>query len=249
MGSSMKRRGVSLAAALALVASLSATDGFARDVKTITEVEVQEEQGMTRIILRGATDPIYTAFLREDPPRLIIELPDVMFDGVETPIRIDNDVVKDVTLAAFGDPQVSSSMARISVGLAAVLAGLPDSVRDRRRVHEGTLYDRLGRQRCVPESRQLVSTRGWLQLDNLDGARANIETYDGFGLEEHSSLSAQGFVSRGALHSDRSESLLWLRAAKDRLLVGDLQAQGMEDLAFGIEPAGLSRLDPVDGQR
>ncbi len=73
---------------------------------------------MTRIILRGATDPIYTAFLREDPPRLIIELPDVMFDGVETPIRVDNGVVKDVALAAFGDPQVSSSMARISVGLA-----------------------------------------------------------------------------------------------------------------------------------
>ena len=118
MGSSIKRRVVSLAAALALVASLSARDGFARDVKTITEVEVREEQGMTRIILRGATDPIYTAFLREDPPRLIIELPDVMLDRVETPIRIDNGVVNDVTLAAFGDPQVSSSMVRISVGLA-----------------------------------------------------------------------------------------------------------------------------------
>ncbi len=118
MASSIKRQIVSLVAALALVASLSATNGFARDVKTITEVEVQEEHGMTRVILRGATDPIYTAFLREDPPRLIIELPDVMFDGVETPIRVDNGVVKDVTLAAFGDPQVSSSMARISVGLA-----------------------------------------------------------------------------------------------------------------------------------
>ncbi len=118
MGSSIKRRVVSLVAALALVASVYATDGLARDVKTVTEVEVQEEQGMTRIILRGATDPIYTAFLREDPPRLIIELPDVMFDGVETPIRVDNGVIKDVTLAAFGDPQVSSSMARISLGLA-----------------------------------------------------------------------------------------------------------------------------------
>ncbi len=80
MASSIKRQIVSLVAALALVASLSATNGFARDVKTITEVEVQEEQGMTRVILRGATDPIYTAFLREDPPRLIIELPDVMFE-------------------------------------------------------------------------------------------------------------------------------------------------------------------------
>jgi hypothetical protein len=117
MGISIRRRVVSLAAGLGLAASLSATDVFARDVKTITAVEVQEEEGLTRLILRGADNPIYTAFLRQDPPRLIIELPDVTFKGIETPLRVQNGVVNNVTLAAFGDPQISPSMARISIGL------------------------------------------------------------------------------------------------------------------------------------
>jgi len=117
MGISIRWRAASLAAGFALAVSLTATDVYARDVKTITEVEVQEEDGVTQILLRGAEDPIYTAFLRDDPPRLIVELPDVTFDGIETPLHVANGLVKDVALAAFGDPRVSPSMARISIGL------------------------------------------------------------------------------------------------------------------------------------
>ena len=117
MGISIRWRVACLAAGLMLAVSLSATDVFARDVKTITDVEVQEEDGVTQIILRGAEDPIYTAFLRDDPRRLIVELPDVTFDGIETPLQVANGLVKDVALAAFGDPRVSPSMARISIGL------------------------------------------------------------------------------------------------------------------------------------
>ena len=117
MGISIRWRVACLVAGLMLAVSLSATDVFARDVKTITDVEVQEEDGVTQIILRGAEDPIYTAFLRDDPPRLIVELPDVTFDGIETPLHVANGLVKDVALATFGDPRVSPSMARISIGL------------------------------------------------------------------------------------------------------------------------------------
>ena len=117
MGSSINRRVLSLATALAFVISLLALDSRAGNVKAITEVEVQQEAGMTRIILRGAADPIYTAFLREDPPRLIIELPDVTFDGLETPISLDDGVVNRVAFASFGDSEGSSAMMRISIGL------------------------------------------------------------------------------------------------------------------------------------
>jgi type IV pilus assembly protein PilQ len=97
----------------------SAVAALAADTKTISSVEVQEQDGTTRIVLRGAEDPIYTAFMREDPPRLIVELPDVIFSGVDSPIRVGNGVVDNVTLGAFGDPRVALSMARVTVGLSA----------------------------------------------------------------------------------------------------------------------------------
>jgi type IV pilus assembly protein PilQ len=105
-------------AALALVAIPPMARALGADVKTISAVEVQNDAGVTRIVLRGAKDAIYTAFMREDPPRLIIELPDVAFEGVNTPISVKNGLVEDVTLGAFGDVKAGHNMARVSIALA-----------------------------------------------------------------------------------------------------------------------------------
>src|SRR5262245_20728912 len=88
------------------------------EVKTIRAVEVQDGDGSTRILLRGAENAKYTAFVREDPPRLIVELPDAVFVGVTTPIPVDNGLVRDVTLGALGDAKTDLSMARVSIALA-----------------------------------------------------------------------------------------------------------------------------------
>ncbi|HKC49967.1 MAG TPA: AMIN domain-containing protein, partial [Myxococcota bacterium] len=104
-------------AALALAAIPPQARALGADVKTISAVEVQNDAGVTRIVLRGAKDAIYTAFMREDPPRLIIELPDVAFEGVNTPISVKNGLVEDVTLGAFGDVKAGHNMARVSIAL------------------------------------------------------------------------------------------------------------------------------------
>ena len=49
------------------------------------------ENGATRILLRGAQDATYTAFVHQDPPRLIVELPDARFEGVSSPIPVGCD--------------------------------------------------------------------------------------------------------------------------------------------------------------
>ena len=120
----MTRQGVSLkmwtlrtVAAVALAALLPGPHALGAETKTISAVEVQAEGGMTRIVLRGAKDAIYTAFMREDPPRLILELPDVAFEGVNTPISVKNGLVEDVTLGAFGDAKAGRGMARVSIAL------------------------------------------------------------------------------------------------------------------------------------
>jgi type IV pilus assembly protein PilQ len=105
-------------AGLVLAGMLPAASLQAVESKTISAVDVQQEEGgVTRIVLSGAEDPIYTAFVREDPSRLIVEMPDVVFNGVPTPVRVDNGVVNSVMLGAFGDPRVALSMARVSIGL------------------------------------------------------------------------------------------------------------------------------------
>ena len=118
MGFSTTRRVLASVVSLAL---LGVVPGAAiAEVKTIHAVEVQDGDGYTRILLRGAEDAVYTAFLREDPPRLIVELPDAVFEGVSTPIQVGNGLVQDVTLGAFGDPKADHAMARVSIALAQV---------------------------------------------------------------------------------------------------------------------------------
>jgi type IV pilus assembly protein PilQ len=116
MGNSTTRRALAFVVGLGLFAV--GPRAANAEVKTIHAVEVQDGDGVTRVLLRGAADAAYTAFLREDPPRLIVELPDVAFQDVSTPIEVDNGLVKDVTLGAFGDPETAHSMARVSIALA-----------------------------------------------------------------------------------------------------------------------------------
>jgi type IV pilus assembly protein PilQ len=105
-------------AALALAAIPPQAWALGAEVKTISAVEVQNDGGVTRIVLRGAKDAIYTAFMKDNPPRLIIELPDVNFENVNTPISVKNGLVNEVTLGAFGDVKAGHNMARVSIALA-----------------------------------------------------------------------------------------------------------------------------------
>lgn len=118
MGISYIKRVLRISSALALAAAVVPDARAAvRETQTISAVDIHDEGGVTRISMRGAEQPIYTAFMREDPQRLIIELPDVTFEGVKSPIVVDNGLVSSVTLSEIGDPKLARSMVRISIGL------------------------------------------------------------------------------------------------------------------------------------
>ncbi len=85
--------------------------------QTVSDVEVQEVEGVTRVILRGGRDYVYTAFMRKDPPQLIVEIPDLEFDGVASPIQVGNGLVSRVTLGSIEDPQIARHQARVSIEL------------------------------------------------------------------------------------------------------------------------------------
>jgi len=115
MGFSATRRVLASIVGLALLGVVPST--AIAEIKTIHAVEVQDGDGSTRILLRGAQDATYTAFVHQDPPRLIVELPDARFEGVSSPIEVENGLVQNVDLSAFGNPEQGSSMARVSIAL------------------------------------------------------------------------------------------------------------------------------------
>ncbi|MEE9279964.1 MAG: type IV pilus secretin PilQ [Myxococcota bacterium] len=112
------RRALRIAAGLALVAALVPNAPvLARETQTISAIDVEDQGGITRITMRGADQPIYTAFMREDPRRLIIELPDVTFEGIDSPLAVENGLVSAIEFSSIGDPKLARSMVRVSVGL------------------------------------------------------------------------------------------------------------------------------------
>lgn len=114
---------VSVGRVLGIAAGLIASAVFTQvplasaGVQSVSEVQVEEAPGLTRVILHGARDPLYTAFMLSEPPRLLVDLPDVVIDGPTSPIEVNNGLVSQVTVGAFGDPGSSPRMARVSIGL------------------------------------------------------------------------------------------------------------------------------------
>ena len=111
------RRG--LGATAALVALLAAGSAIAEQgIKdTISDVEVRQGHGMTQIVLRGADEPIYTAFMREDPPGLVVELYDVSFEGVESPMQVRDSNVRQIAFGEYGDGEIGAVLGRMTVDL------------------------------------------------------------------------------------------------------------------------------------
>src|SRR5205807_290012 len=60
-----------------------------------------------------------------------------------------------------------------------------DRVRHGGAVDDRAVDDAVGRQRLGAEARHFVTLAGLFQLDRLDGARANIQTHEGFGSTKH----------------------------------------------------------------
>ncbi|NRA04262.1 MAG: type IV pilus secretin PilQ [Myxococcales bacterium] len=85
---------------------------------TISDVEVRQSHGTTQIVLRGAEEPIYTAFMREDPPGLVVELYDVTFEGMESPMLVSDGTVQEIAFGEYGDGAIGAVLGRMTVGLA-----------------------------------------------------------------------------------------------------------------------------------
>ena len=83
---------------LLLVLLAPAQNILAETESSISKVVVEKQGEVTRIVLRGPKQPVYTAFMRSNPSRLVVELPDVGVSTEQSPIEVGDGLVDEITL-------------------------------------------------------------------------------------------------------------------------------------------------------
>ncbi len=115
-----------LAAALVLTAGCAARKTAVPSEQPMPSVEVPRTEGssieLVSILRKGDAVLIeadgairYTAFRLSDPPRVILDLPAVSVENVESPIEVDNDFITRIVLTSYGEGE--ERIGRIEIGL------------------------------------------------------------------------------------------------------------------------------------
>lgn len=116
MGGSFGRSAVRLAAIIALWAGWMVSSAVA-ETAVISAVEVQEEAGVTRVVLRGIGDAVYSASLSADESSVVVDVTDVGFSGISVPIRVDDDRVTEISVSELGPAGAAVIGTRVAIGL------------------------------------------------------------------------------------------------------------------------------------
>ncbi len=115
-----------LAAALVLTAGCAARKTAVPSEQPMPSVVVPRAEGrsieLVSILRKGDAVLIeadgairYTAFRLSDPPRVILDLPAVSVENVESPIEVDNDFITRIVLTSYGEGE--ERIGRIEIGL------------------------------------------------------------------------------------------------------------------------------------
>ena len=84
---------------LGALACASAATDTAGTSKTLRDVKVAREGDATVVTLIGVADPVYTAYLQQDPQRLTIDLASVQVDSMRDPIAVYDGLAASVEFA------------------------------------------------------------------------------------------------------------------------------------------------------
>jgi hypothetical protein len=80
------------------------------ELNTITGVQVSG--GTVQIV--GSKKPNFTTFTMSDPPRLVIDISEAVFSGVQDEIAVSNGVITGIRTASYGSDE--SAIARVLIG-------------------------------------------------------------------------------------------------------------------------------------
>lgn len=99
---------------LLLVFMLASQVIFA-DKNNISKVSVDESKGRVEINVFGTQKPTFTVFKLRNPLRLIIDISNATINGIESPIDVNNEVVKQIITSQFEDDVNTTSRIMLSL--------------------------------------------------------------------------------------------------------------------------------------
>jgi type IV pilus assembly protein PilQ len=103
---------------LACAGSSTPEESSAAGTEQVQDVVVETEAGLSRVILVGLEEPVFTAFQQADPDRLIVDLAGVEWKASEDPVAVNDGTIKEVTVAPFAtgaeEPMMRVELALVS---------------------------------------------------------------------------------------------------------------------------------------
>ncbi|MBN2693708.1 type IV pilus secretin PilQ [bacterium] len=87
---------------LLVVVFFSATTLFAERNK-ISKISIQESKGKVDVNVFGTQKPTFTIFKLKNPLRLIVDISNADINGIESPIEVNNGVIKQIITSQFED--------------------------------------------------------------------------------------------------------------------------------------------------
>jgi type IV pilus assembly protein PilQ len=103
---------------LACAGSSTPEESSAAGTEQVQDVVVESEAGLSRVILVGLEEPVFTAFQQADPDRLIVDLAGVEWNASEDPLSVNDGTIREVTVAPFAtgaeEPMMRVELALVS---------------------------------------------------------------------------------------------------------------------------------------
>jgi|GEM_PF-209194 len=98
-----------------LLVFMLATQIVFADKNNISKVSVDESKGRVEINVFGTQKPTFTVFKLRNPLRLIIDISNATINGIESPIDVNNEVVKQIITSQFEDDVNTTSRIMLSL--------------------------------------------------------------------------------------------------------------------------------------
>lgn len=86
-----------------LLGILLSLQGLYGERNRISRVSVQEKQGRIEVRVQGTQKPTFTVFKLKSPLRLIVDISNATISGLESPINVNNGIIKQIITSQFED--------------------------------------------------------------------------------------------------------------------------------------------------
>jgi type IV pilus assembly protein PilQ len=97
------------------VSEQAAVERAPAEIRQLSEIRVEDQDGFLDIVIVGSDAMSYTAFKAIDPLRLVVDLPNTVGETISSPIAVENEIIGKIETVEL--PGAPVPMTRVEIGL------------------------------------------------------------------------------------------------------------------------------------